>query len=210
MKNVQTRKMDVTLLTRLSMLLAIEIIIGVTPLGSIPIGPMVATIFHIPVIITAIMLGTKSGTFMGFCAGLISFLVWTFMPPSPIVAFVFTPAYEPGNFYSILICFVPRILLGTSVALMVKLFMKFDKKGFVAIPLASILGTLLHSVLVLGGIYLFFGKAYAEAFGMEHSALLGAMGAIIGTNGVIEAILAGVIAIAFAKALPALKKYMKK
>lgn len=210
MANSKQKFLNTRTLTQLSLLLAIEIIIGVTPLGSIPIGPIVATIAHIPVIIAAVILGVNGGLFMGFSFGLISFLVWTFSPPSPITAFVFTPAFEPGNFYSLLNCFIPRIVLGLSVALFIKLFSKFDKKGFVSIPLASVLGTFIHTVLVLGGIYLFFGHEYANAFKMEYSALLGAIGTIIATNGVVEAILAAIFALAFAKALPALSKYIRK
>ena len=100
-------------LTKLAILIAIEIIIAVTPLGSLPaIGLIVMTLAHIPVII---VLGIKGGLIMGFVYGLLSFLVWTFMPPSPI-AFLFTPFYSlgeiSGNFFSLVICFVPRILIG--------------------------------------------------------------------------------------------------
>ena len=55
-------------LTKLAILIAIEIIIAVTPLGSLPaIGLIVMTLAHIPVIIGAIVLGIKGGLIMGFC-----------------------------------------------------------------------------------------------------------------------------------------------
>ena len=82
-------------LAQFAMLLAIEAIVCFTPLGSLPIGPMVATLGMVPVIITAIILGTPAGTAMGFFTGLFSFLVMTFTPPTP-VAFVFTPFYSIG------------------------------------------------------------------------------------------------------------------
>jgi uncharacterized membrane protein len=86
------KKSKVLFLTQFSVLLAIEAVVCFTPLGSLPaIGPIVATLSHIPVIVTAILLGTAAGAGMGFFFGLFSFLVWTFAPPSPVVAFVFTP-----------------------------------------------------------------------------------------------------------------------
>ena len=46
-------------MTFMAMFLAIEIILVVTPLGYIPIGPLSATTMHIPVIIAGITLGKR-------------------------------------------------------------------------------------------------------------------------------------------------------
>ena len=45
----------------------------------------------------------------------------------------------------------------------------------------------------MGSIYVLYKDAYASAQGIDPSALLGVIGGIIGFNGVIEAILSGVI-----------------
>ena len=81
------------------MLLAIEAVFCFTPLGSLPIGPMVATFAMLPVFVAAILLGTGAGTLMGFFAGLFSVLVWTFMPPptSAMFAFIYTPFIRSVN-----------------------------------------------------------------------------------------------------------------
>ncbi|OQA89420.1 MAG: hypothetical protein BWY26_01705 [Elusimicrobia bacterium ADurb.Bin231] len=95
--NSQTRRKTL-FLVQFSLLLAIEAIVCFTPLGSLPaLGPIVATLSHIPVILTAVLLGTAAGAAMGFMFGLFSFIVWTFTPPSPIIAFVFTPFYSLGE-----------------------------------------------------------------------------------------------------------------
>ena len=100
----------------LCILISIEAIFCFTPLGSIPIGPIVATLSMIPVIITTLVFGIKLGVIMGGMFGLFSFLVWTFIPPNPAIAFLFTPFYTTlsyrGNFGSVIICFIPRILIG--------------------------------------------------------------------------------------------------
>lgn len=207
MKRTNTR-----LLAQLGILIAIEIVFALTPLGSLPIGPLVATLAHIPVIVAAIVLGTGAGTFMGFVFGLLSFLVWTFMPPSPL-AFVFTPFYSMGEFsgnaWSLVICFVPRILLGLIAALLYKGISRIDKRGYFACAISAIVATILHSVLVLGGIYIFFGPQYAAANGMGFDLLFGAMATVIGTNGLLEAALAAVVAIAIAKVIPALARFKR-
>ncbi len=194
----------VLFLTQFSMLLAIEAVVCFTPLGSLPIGPLVATLSAMPVIVTTIILGTKPGILMGFFFGLFSFVVWTFMPPNPILAFVFTPFYSfgefSGNFWSLVICFIPRILIGAVTGACVKLFSKLmgkneSKAKFgIVCTISGILGSLTNTFLVLGGIYLFFGKDYATAIGMSYELLLGAIGTIILTNGLLEAALGGVLA----------------
>lgn len=186
-------------LAQFAMLLAIEAIVCFTPLGSLPIGPIVATLGMVPVILTAIILGTKAGTAMGFFAGLFSFCVWTFTPPSPI-AFVFTPFYTVGsvrgNFWSLVICFVPRILVGTVTGLCFSLFTRLKWHPVFSYGVSGILGSLVNTVLVLGGIYVFFGQGYAAANSMPFELLLGAIGLAVLTNGIPEAVIGGIAAYA--------------
>lgn len=175
-------------LAQFSILLALEAIFCFTPLGSLPaIGPIVATLGMIPVIVTAIILGTGAGTLMGAFAGLFSFLVWTFMTPNPLVAFAFTPVYPPGNLFSVLICFVPRILVGTVTGLVFKAMAGLsDKRQWLRYGLAGFLGSLVNTVGVMGGIWLFFGDAYAGVLG---SAILVIVGLTVLTSGIPEAII---------------------
>lgn len=190
-------------IAQFSLLLAIEAIVCFTPLGSLPaLGPIVATLSHIPVVITAILLGTGAGAAMGFFFGLFSFLVWTFTPPFPVIAFVFTPAYSfggmSGNFWSLVICFVPRILIGVAAGLLFKLFSRafagFDKRKILTYSLAGAAGSLTNTFLVLGGIYAFFGGAYAQAIGISYGLLLGIVGGTVLTNGIPEAVVAAILA----------------
>lgn len=195
MNPAELHRHQTLLLTQFSILLAIEAIVCFTPLGSLPIGPLVATLSHIPVIITAVNLGVGAGSAMGFFFGLFSFIVMTFMPgASAASAFVFTPAYAPGNGWSLVICFVPRILIGTVSGLVFKFLHRFSNKGRVwdilSYAITGALGSLTNTVLVLGGIYIFFGEPYAEAFGLAYEALIGAIMGVVGTNGMLELALA--------------------
>lgn len=213
-KIIEERRKKTLFLTQFSLLLAIEAIVCFTPLGSIPIGPLVATLSHVPVIITAITLGTGAGTLMGFFFGLFSFIVNSFVSPN-VFSFVFTPLYNGGNLYSILICFVPRILIGVTSGLIFGALHKFleEKKTDAVSYIASgVVGSLTNTILVLGGIYLFFGRQYAEAMkistpGFTYEMLLGAMMSVVGTNGVLEMLVAAVIA--FAVCLPVRKYFLK-
>ena len=67
MANSKYGSNKILFIAQFGILLALEAIVCFTPLGSLPaIGPIVATLSHIPVIITAIVLGTGAGAAMGF------------------------------------------------------------------------------------------------------------------------------------------------
>ncbi len=202
-KRISTRAMTI-----LGILTAIEIIMAFTPLGSIPIGPIVATLAHIPVIIAGVTLGTYAGAYMGALFGLLSFIVHTMMPT--ITSFIFTPFFSlgeaGGNPLSLVICFVPRIVLGISAGLLFELIAKRDTRKYAAYIIASVVPSLLHTVLVLGGVYLFFGETYAAAIGQAYDALLGLIFTVLLTNGIPEAILAAILAVAVGKALEKLAR----
>ncbi|MEG2038228.1 MAG: ECF transporter S component [Oscillospiraceae bacterium] len=198
-------------LVQFSMMVAIEAIFCFTPLGSLPaFGPIVMTLAMLPVIVTAIVLGTKAGTLMGLIAGFFSFCVWTFMPPSPI-AFVFTPFYSvgafSGNFWSLVICFVPRMLVGLVTGLLFTMFKKAKANDFFCYSVSGFVGSMMNTLLVVAGIYLFFGEKYAEACGIGFELLLGLIGTTILTSGIPEAILGGLVAIGVGKPLI---KYLTK
>jgi len=182
-----------------SLLLAIEAVFSFTPLGSIPFTPVVvATLFHIPVIITAILLGTAAGTAMGFMGGVFSFITWTFMPPNPLTAFMFSPLY--GNGWSLLICFVPRILIGLSAGLIYDALKKRNANAALRYTIPAILGTFANTVFVLGGTWLFFGARVAET----NAAIWAIVCGVILTNGIPEAAVAA--AIVPAVCLPLIKR----
>lgn len=194
-----------------TLLAAIEALFCFTPLGSLPaIGPIVATLAMIPVIIASILLGTKAGTLMGFITGLFSFIIWTFMPPaqSAAIAFVFTPFYSlgeiHGNFFSLLICFVPRILVGTVTGLLYNALSKVVKREVVAMVAASAVGSLVNTVGVMAGIALCFGDAYSSIIG---TALMTIIGTTVLTSGIPEAVVAAVLCPAVCKPV---KKYVLK
>lgn len=174
-------------------------------LGYIGIGNISATTLHIPVIIGAILLGPKYGAFLGFAFGLSSFISSTFQPG--ITSFVFTP-FAPighGNFWSLVICFVPRILIGLVSYYVYEACVKLVKgslarKEVPALLAAGITGSLTNTILVLGGIYVFFGAQYAETLNIGGALYLVIM-MIVLTNGVPEAIVAAILTLAIGKVL---------
>lgn len=204
---------SILLMVQLAVFTAIEAVFCFTPLGSLPLGPgIVATLAHIPAIIVALSLGKKAGLYMGFIMGLFSLIVWTFMPSNPLFAFCFTPFTQFGNVWSLVICIVPRTLMPFITAVIFDL-LKGRIKLVPAAVIAAVVSSLLHSVMVLGLIYICFSgneeisafiaqtmtdsgtpeftEAYQAGISTNIGVFLTAWG---GINAVFEAIVAGVVA----------------
>ena len=178
--------------------MAIIIIMAFTPFGYIPLGFMNATIIHVPVIIGAIILGPKYGGFLGLVFGLTSLWKNTYMPNA--TSFVFSPFIKigeyGGNFWSLVICLVPRILIGIVAYYVFRGIMRTLKankaRRSIALAAAAVAGSLTNTLLVMNLIYLCFGKEYgAAARGLSEGIYAVILG-IICMNGVPEAIVAGV------------------
>lgn len=182
-------KERISKLTFFAIMLAIEAVFCFTILGSIPIGPFVATLAMLPVIITSLVLGPIYGSVMGFIAGSFSFIYWSFIQPAYPTAFVFSPIANGGNFWSLVICFVPRTLTGLFPALFYeglnKVNHKLDKLWLI---LASIIGSLTNTILVLGGMGIFFGSSFGDV-----KTVLTLIGTTILTNGLIEAAVSALV-----------------
>ena len=223
---------------KICFLVAIEFIFCFTPLGSIPIGPIVATLSAVPVIITSIVFGAGGGMILGLLFGIFSFIYWTFLMPAAPTAFLFTPFSEftelKGSVGSIIICFAPRMLIGLTPAIVMNFGRKDDsdyrgsvrvydirvqqhstlkvqsdlgvncesaKTGIGRIVLASVVGSLTNTILVMFFIFLFFRHEYETLMGQN---ILILISATILTNGIPEAIIAGIVCPFVSKAIKAL------
>ena len=183
----------------MALLAAIICILAFTPfIGYIPLGFTRATIVHIPVIIASLLLGPKKGAALGFLFGLTSFINNT-MNPTP-TSFMFTPFFSlgetSGNFSSLIICFLPRILVGVVPYYVYQFCQKLSKKeeiSQIGLILSGICGSLTNTLLVMNLTFIFFKEEYALANNKTVSADYGFILSIIGINGVPEAIIAGIL-----------------
>ncbi|MGL4738160.1 MAG: ECF transporter S component [Cellulosilyticaceae bacterium] len=190
-------------LTLLGVLLAVEILLGSTPLGFVPLGFTKATTIHIPVIIGAIFLGPVGGAILGTAFGILSVIVNTITPS--LTSFVFSPFITiggtQGNLWSLVVALVPRMMIGITAYYAYKWVSHMSKKKELAYITAGIVGSLTNTILVMGFIYIFFGNQYATAKGVSFEALFGVIMGIIGINGIPEAIVAALLVTAVCKVL---------
>jgi uncharacterized membrane protein len=160
-------------------------------LGNIPIPPLNPTIIHITVIVAAFVLSTKDGMLVGLVWGLARMVKAYTLPASPLDLLLWT---NP------VIAVVPRVMVGLVAGLVFHAFLK-RKQEKVGMVTAAVLGSLTNTVLVLGFIALFSGNEYATALNVDPSNLLKVLAGIVATNGIGEAVAAGLIAPFIATAL---------
>lgn len=189
-----------------SMLSAIILLLTFTPLGFIQLGFIKATIIHIPVIIGSIMLGPSMGAGLGFMFAVASLISNTMSPT--VSSFVFSPliplpGQATGSPWSLIVCFIPRILVGVVPWAIYKLFKKKMGKNldFAALAISGITGSLTNTLLVMNLIFLIFKDSYAVIKGVEPGAVYGIILSIIAANGIPEALVAAILTAAVCKAL---------
>lgn len=246
MNKEKTRKLVIS-----AMLGAITIVLGLTPLGFIPLGVMNATTMHIPVIIAAILEGPIVGAAVGLIFG-VSSMVKAFTMPLPtsfvfwnpliavlprvligIVSYYLYAAFSSRSpkflkiasvlFDLLIISFLGFLLfkivtadkfvlssffatLGFLIAafalLFVTLKLKFDN---FALTVSAFFGSLTNSVLVLGGIYLFYATPFMEKLDKSPEAAGKVILGLALTSSLPEAIIAVIITIISVNAITRFK-----
>lgn len=159
------------------MLAAIVVVLMVTGLGFIQIGPMNASLLCLPIILGVMSEGLGVGLVLGLTFGVLSF-ARAFSSPT-----LFSP-----YFMNPLISVLPRLCIPVIVWLVVKSLSAKDlKKRALVRGIAAFAGSITNTVLVLGAVYI----ACLLGFIVEGISM-GTVGAllmgIVLTNGLPEAV----------------------
>ncbi|MDR3355282.1 MAG: ECF transporter S component [Synergistaceae bacterium] len=196
----------------MSMFVSIIFIMTFSPIGFIPLPfAMNATIVHVPVIIGSIVLGPRAGAILGFFFGVGSLIRATISPT--LLSFVFSPLIpfpgaDRGSAWALLVCFVPRVLVGIVPYYADKFLANIIRKGMGrrVIPpfVAGIAGSMTNTILVMLLIFLIFGDAYARAMNVASELVHGMILTVVFVHGIPEALVAGIFTYAVCKTLDAI------
>lgn len=209
MKNINKNiKKQSVIIIELALLIAIMVVLSITNLGIINLGFINGTTLHVPVIIGGILLGPKSGALLGGVFGLISLITNTVRPT--LSSFAFSPFYSvgevSGNLWSLVICIVPRILVGIVASYVFIWISKLDKNKIMACALSAFLGSLTNTILVMGGIYIFFAEEWQSVKNVVFEGFFSFISAVVGTAGIPEALGAVILTVAIGRPLLIIQK----
>ncbi len=192
------KKQNIRRMTELSLLMAIVLLMGFTPLGYLPTPwGLHVTLIVIPVAVGGIVLGPKAGTFLGVVFGLTSFFK-TFGSAGlgPVML-------EANPFGFFILCLVPRVLVGLLPALLYKYLSRFSKLRTLSQAVCCFLTPICNTVLYMTAMWLLFADTWLNFNGASGSgfSLLWLMLSGVAVNGVAEALACLVIGTAVSKAL---------
>lgn len=140
----------VTTISRFAIFSSLIIILVFTPLGCIPIGAISLTTAHIPVIVGAIVFKYKFGIGLGGVMGLSTLLRAALMPSAPLDVFFLNP----------MVSLFPRLFIGIVAYFSFNIIYKYfknKKSGLpISIGIASMLGTITNTILVMSILILIY------------------------------------------------------
>lgn len=197
--STQTRLTDKTRrLVYMAILIAIILVMALTPLGYLKTAGLEITFIQVPVIVGAILMGPTAGAILGGVFGLTSFIQCF-----GLSAFG-AALLEINAVYTFILCFFSRVLMGWLTGLIFRALQKVDRTKFVSYAVTSLAAPILNTVFFVGGMILLFGSSsYIQGLMAEAGAanLLSFAVAFVALNGVIEAAACFLLGTAISKAL---------
>ncbi len=177
---------NVRFLAQLGLLAAIEIVMKLIGLGSVPVGPLYMSFLTVPIAVGAMTLGPSAGAILGAVFGLVSFK--DAMTGASAMTGVF---FQISPVHTFILCVVMRAIMGFCVGLLFKALRFIDRKGGWSYFIGAISAPLLNTLFFMGYIVLVF---YNTEFIQSKVADLGAVNPLmfvvllVGVQGLIEAI----------------------
>lgn len=190
---------NVRYLTELALLIAIILVMKLTGLASIPVGPLVMTFTMVPIAIGAMMMGPLAGGILGMIYGFTSF--YDAVTGASLMTGVF---FQINPLSTFILCVVIRTLVGVLTGWLFRLLHKVDRSKTLSYFVGGLAAPLLNTLLFMGYIVLFF---YSSDYIQERVAVLGAANPLmfvvlsVGVQGLIEAVTGAVVGGGVGKAL---------
>lgn len=215
MNNVKTNKTRFEknlYIAQLAMLIALTLLMGLTPLGTIKTAGLSISLVPIPVALAAILLGPVGGLVCGGVFGLTS----SYLAITGASAFM-NLLFQEMPFGALFTAIVPRLLEGLLVGLIFAGLSKIKPLKIPAYYISAICCPLLNTLLFMSSLIMFFWKGdiiqgKTAALGAANPFMFVVL--FVGFNGIFEAItgciLGGSVALAVSKAVKGMSKGSKK
>ena len=142
MKNTKT-------LTRVALLVAIELVMKMVGLGSVPVGPLYMSFLTLPIAVGAITMGPAVGALLGGVFGAVSFYD-AITGASAMTGALFQ--VSPVNTF--ILCVGMRVLMGLCCGLIFSSLKRFDKPGTWSYIVSAMSAPFLNTVFFMGWIVL--------------------------------------------------------
>ncbi len=196
---IAARRKKTLWLVETAMLSAIVILLSITPLGYLKTPVLEITFMMIPVVIASVVVGPLSGAIVGGIFGITSFLQCFGIGGYSMFGAILLSL---NPFFTFIMCIPTRILAGLIPGFIAKALSNVGPKKVLSSMVSALSGALLNTLFFVSAFALLFGgqwqgivsemeTAVGASFGI--SSLLNLLIFIVGTNGIIEAIVTTVV-----------------
>ena len=142
---------DLRTLTRLALLVAIELVMKAIGLGSVPVGPLYMSFLTLPIAVGAITMGPAAGAILGGVFGAVSFY------DAVTGASAMTGAlFQVSPVNTVILCVGMRVLMGVCVGLIFNAIKGLDKAGTWSYLISAMCAPALNTLFFMGYIVLAF------------------------------------------------------
>ena len=189
------QKISVQTLTQLAILVAIEVVMKLIGLGSVPVGPLYMSFLTVPIAIGAIVIGPMASMLLGGIFGFVSF-----MDAIKGASIMTSTLLGVSAVHTFILCFGMRLLMGLCVGIVYRAMTKACKNCFVA----SLSAPLLNTLFFMGYIVLvFYHTDYVQSLVLAKGASNPLMFVVLltGVQGLVEAVVCSVAGTAIGGAL---------
>ena len=180
------------------LIIAIMLIMAMTPLGYIKTPVVEITLMPVPVVVGAILLGPVSGLLFGAVFGITSFLQCIGFPT---LSWFGSMLFDINGLFTFFMCMIPRMLMGLLVGLIFEFLSKIDKTKIVSYIISCISGAVMNTVFFLFFLTVFFGTSSFISGLQGDASLMVFLVSLVGINGLIEAGVCAFVGVAISKVL---------
>ena len=185
------KKNDIRTLTRLALLVAIELVMKAVGLGSVPVGPLYMSFLTLPIAVGAITMGPAAGAILGGVFGAVSFY------DAVTGASAMTGAlFQVSPVNTFILCVGMRMLMGLCAGLIFKGLKGLDKPGTWSYLVSAMSAPFLNTVFFMDYIVLaFYGCDYVQNLVSAKGAANPLMFVVllVGVQGVAEFLVSGIL-----------------
>lgn len=172
-------------LVQLALFVAIILLMKVTGLSSIHVGPLNMTLTMIPIAIGAMLLGPVPGALLGAFYGFTS--LYDAISGGSVLTHAF---FQISPFHTVVLCVVLRALVGYLTGILFGLIQRVDRTRTVCYYLGGLAAPLLNTALFMGYIVLVFYntdtvRGYVEKLGASGPLMFIIL--FVGVQGLVEA-----------------------
>ena len=193
------QKISVQTLTQLAILVAIEVVMKLIGLGSVPVGPLYMSFLTVPIAIGAIVIGPMASMLLGGIFGFVSF-----MDAIKVASIMTSTLLGVSAVHTFILCFGMRLLMGLCVGIVYRAMTKACKNGTANCFVASLSAPLLNTLFFMGYIVLvFYHTDYVQSLVLAKGASNPLMFVVLltGVQGLVEAVVCSVAGTAIGGAL---------